>query len=106
MSKQHLKQVSPHTSVWVDKEDETMNNKKQSSIEWLYERLEKMIPRTALYNIDKKQFLEQAKAMHQQEIEEAYNREVIGDIQNWYIRNGKHYYELHYNETSTKQDNE
>lgn len=36
----------------------------------------------------------------------AYDREVIGDIQNWFIRNGKHYYELHYNETSTKQDNE
>jgi len=25
MSKQVLKQVSPHTSVWVDEEDETMN---------------------------------------------------------------------------------
>ena len=49
-----------------------MSNKKQSSIDWLYERLEKMIPRTALYNIDKKQFLEQAKAMHKEEIEDAY----------------------------------
>ena len=36
----------------------------------------------------------------------AYDREVIGDIQNWYIRNGKHYYELHYKKTPTKQDNE
>ena len=42
--------------------------KKQSSVEWLYERLERMIPRTALYNIDKKQFLEQAKAMHKEEM--------------------------------------
>ena len=24
-------------------------------VEWLYERLERMIPRTALYNIDKKE---------------------------------------------------
>ena len=36
--------------------------------------------------------------MHKEEIEGAYDREVIGDIQNWYIRNGKHYYELHYKE--------
>ena len=72
MSKQVLKRVSPHTSVWVDEEDETMNNKKQSSVEWLYERLEVMIPRTALYNIDKKQYFEQAKAMHKEEITDAY----------------------------------
>ena len=76
MSKQVLKRVSPHTSVWVDEEDKTMNNKKQSSIEWLYERLERMIPRTALYNIDKKQYfesIEKAKAMHKEEIEESWN---------------------------------
>lgn len=71
----------------------------QSSIDWLVEQLKKQ---GFLYDLD----IEQAKAMHQQEIEEAYDRKVIGDIQNWYIRNGKHYYELHYNETSTKQDNE
>ena len=40
---------------------------KQNSVEWLYERLERMIPRTALYNIDKKQYFEQAKAMHKEE---------------------------------------
>ena len=77
MSKQVLKRVSPHTSIWVDEEDETMNNKKQSSIEWLYERLERMIPRTTLYNIDKKQYfesIEQAKAMHKQEIIDAANK--------------------------------
>ena len=39
MSKQVLKRVSPHTSVWVDEEDETMNNKKQNSVMWLFIQL-------------------------------------------------------------------
>lgn len=90
MSKQVLKQVSPLTSVWVDEED-----KKQTSIEWLVEQLKPAITLQEKYI---NEFLQQAKAMHQQEIEEAYDRKVIGDIQNWYIRNGKHYYELHYKE--------
>lgn len=38
----------------------------------------------------------EAKAMHQKEIEDAYDREVINEKQNWFIRNGKHYYDLHY----------
>jgi hypothetical protein len=36
MSKQHLKQVSPLTWIYVD-EPKTMSNKKQSSIDWLLE---------------------------------------------------------------------
>lgn len=40
----------------------------QTSVEWLYERLERMIPKTALYNIDKKEYFEQAKEMHRREI--------------------------------------
>jgi len=40
---------------------------KQTAVEWLYERLERMIPKTALYNIDKKQYFEQAKAMGKQQ---------------------------------------
>ena len=76
---------------------------KQNSVEWLVEQLKPAITLQEKYI---NEFLEQAKAMHQQEIEGAYDRKVIGDIQNWHIRNGKHYYELHYNETSTKQDNE
>jgi len=76
---------------------------KQSSIEWLVEQLKPAITLQEKYI---NEFLDQAKQMHQQEIEEAYDRKVIGDIQNWYIRNGKHYYELHYNKISTKQDNE
>ena len=48
-----------------------MESKIQSSIEWLYERLERLIPNSALYNIDKKQYIEAAKKMHKQEIIDA-----------------------------------
>ena len=71
MSKQVLKQVSPHTSVWVDEEDETMNNKKQSSIEWLQEQLKKGVDfnpldkNSYLDNVEK--IFEQAKAMQKQQ---------------------------------------
>jgi hypothetical protein len=29
-------------------------------------------------------------------IVKAYNRDVIGGIQNWFVGNGMHYYELHF----------
>jgi len=72
--------------------------KKQSSIDWLIDCIteDQMVKAKSLN--EWLEIFEQAKAMHQQEIEEAYDRKVIGDIQNWYIRNGKHYYELHYEE--------
>jgi hypothetical protein len=106
MSKQHLKQVSPLTWIYVD-EPKTMSNKKQSSVEWLYERLERMIPRTTLYNIDKKQFLEQAKAMHKEEIEVAYIQSMKDNMIapldfEVYKPEGEEYY----NETFGGQDNE
>jgi hypothetical protein len=41
---------------------------KQTAVEWLYERLERMIPRTTLYDIDKREYFEQAKAMEKQQI--------------------------------------
>mgnify|MGYP003347177261 CR=1 FL=1 len=69
-----------------------METNKQSSIEWFAERIKS----DRIFSFEK--VLEQAKAKHKQEIEEAYDRKVIGDIQNWYIRDGKHYYELHYQE--------
>ena len=100
MSKQVLKQVSPLTSVWVDEED-----KKQTSIDFLIEQIEIIlklnnVQLSAGYTIHTiLPIIEKLKAMHKQEIEEAYDRKVIGDIQNWYIRNGKHYYELHYDRT-------
>jgi hypothetical protein len=40
---------------------------KQTAVEWLYERLERMIPRTISYDIDKRQYLEQAKEMEKQQ---------------------------------------
>ena len=43
---------------------------KQSAVEWLYERLERMIPRTELYNIDKKEYFEQAKEIEKQQQDE------------------------------------
>ena len=69
-----------------------METNKQSSIEWFAERIKS----DRIFSFEK--VLEQAKAKHKQEIEEAYDRKVIGDIQNWYIRDGKHYYKLHYQE--------
>ena len=40
---------------------------KQTAVEWLYERLERMIPRNALYSIDKVEYLEQAKEKEKQQ---------------------------------------
>jgi hypothetical protein len=40
---------------------------KQTAVEWLYERLERMIPRTALYDIDKRKYFEQAKQMEKEQ---------------------------------------
>jgi len=45
---------------------------KQTAVEWLYERLERMIPRTALYNIDKEDYFNQAKEIEKEQIIEAY----------------------------------
>lgn len=45
---------------------------KQTSVEWLYERLERMIPRTPLYNIDKEQYFKEANAMFEQQIMDAW----------------------------------
>ena len=75
MSKQHLKQVSPLTWIYVD-EPKTMNNKKQSSVEYLgYELNTKLF-----YNISPElweevnKIFEQAKAKHKQEIIDAANK--------------------------------
>ena len=57
---------------------------KQTAVEWLYERLERMIPRTALYNIDKKQYLEQAKAMEKEQI-------MMAVKDSWYMAKGSNF---------------
>jgi hypothetical protein len=44
----------------------------KTAVEWLYERLERMIPRSALYDIDKREYFKQAKEMERQQIIDAY----------------------------------
>lgn len=44
---------------------------KHTAVEWLYERLERMIPRTALYNMDKEDYFKKAKEMEKQQIVKA-----------------------------------
>jgi len=73
---------------------------KQTAVECLYERLERMIPRTALYDIDKRENFEQAKEMEKQQVIDAYirgnyksNRDMY-----WKIESA----EKHYNETFNK----
>jgi hypothetical protein len=41
-----------------------------TAVEWLYERLERMIPRSALYDIDKREYFKQAKEMEKQQSQE------------------------------------
>ena len=62
MSKQVLKQVSPHTSVWVDEEDKTLNDKRQSSVDFLIDEVKKHHP---LW----RDIFIKAKAMHKEEVE-------------------------------------
>ena len=69
MAKQMKKPVSPHTWVWVDEEDKTMNDAKQSSVEWLVEQLKPAITLQEKYI---NEFLQQAKAMHKEEMKEMY----------------------------------
>ena len=53
---------------------------KQTAVEWLFERLERMIPRTKLYDMDKKQYLEQAKTMEKEQIKDAYIDGCMGEM--------------------------
>jgi len=49
------------------------NLNKMTAVEFLYERLERMIPRTALYNMDKEDYFKQAKEIEKQQIERMYS---------------------------------
>jgi hypothetical protein len=65
-----------------------------TAVEWLYERLERMIPRTALYNMDKEDYFKQAKEMEKKQIIDAKDC--------WFEdeRDGEQYYnETYKNET-------
>jgi hypothetical protein len=72
---------------------------KQTAVEWLYERLERMIPRTELYNIDKKHYLEEAKQMEKEQIVDAYiegDRTAIkpeGEYKSLVIKDAEQYYQ-------------
>jgi hypothetical protein len=50
-----------------------LKRNKMTAVEFLYERLERMIPRTALYNMDKEDYFKQAKEMEKQQIERMYS---------------------------------
>ena len=58
-----------------------MENKNQTAVEYLYERLEAMIPRTILYSIDKKIYFQQALAMEKEQIIDAVN---LPKEERWY----------------------
>ena len=76
---------------------------KQTAVDWLYERLERMIPRTALYNIDKKIYFDKAKQMEREQIIEAYVN--IGFTSDYdYAIAMKKKAEQYYNETYGGQD--
>jgi len=67
-----------------------------TAVEWLYERLERMIPRNELYNGDKIRYFEQAIEMEKQQIIDSYN---IGynDAECNHINDGEQYYSQTYN---------
>ena len=80
MSKQHLKQVSPLTWIYVD-EPKTMSNKKQSSIDWLLESYKQLyydLHEGKIYQHEyhpkRKEIEQQAKQMHKEEIIDAANK--------------------------------
>lgn len=77
--------------------------KKQSSIEWLEIELEKLWFQNHLSPITIKPLFEQAKEMHQQEIEDAYDAVIVDE--NGGLLNGKEYY-LQTFADQKKRDNE
>ena len=72
--------------------------KKQSSIDWLIDQIKNVENQKNLTSAQWMDVVEQAKAMHKEEIVKAYNRDVINKKQNWAIENGERYYNLHYKE--------
>jgi hypothetical protein len=68
---------------------------KQTAVEWLYERLERMVPRTALYGIDKREYFQQAKAMEKEQMIKAF---IDGEHQQGFEGEA----ELYFNETYNK----
>ena len=70
---------------------------KQTAVEWLVEEIHKNgeeIHKNG--NWIPTHMIDQAKQMEREQIIGAYDRDVIGGIQNWFIGNGEKYYNLHY----------
>jgi hypothetical protein len=72
---------------------------KQTAVEWIYERLERMIPRTAIYDMDKREYFKQAKQMEKEQIKDAFTDGCIGEL---YELNAYYTSEKYYNETYGK----
>jgi len=72
--------------------------KKQTAVEWFWNNLtDDMIGDLSPEKIGSiYKLMEQAKQMEKNQIIGAYDREVIDGIQNWFIKDGTKYYELHY----------
>ena len=71
-----------------------------TAVEWLYERLERMIPRTALYNMDKEDYFKKAKEMEKQQLNDAYN----ADRPNLTCYEENTAFTEYYNETFNNED--
>ena len=56
----------------------------KTAVEWLYERLERMIPRTALYNMDKEDYFQQAKELEKQQ--NGYSEEDMISFAHFYFQ--------------------
>lgn len=70
-----------------------------TAVEFLYERLERMIPRTALYDIDKESYFEQAKAIEKNQIVLAF---INGDNSDCLEEDSLLYALAYYNEKFKK----
>lgn len=66
---------------------------KHTAVEWLYEKLEGMIPRTCLYNMDKDYYFKQAKEMEKQQIVKA----AASAYEDMFGTDGTEYGEKYYN---------
>ena len=72
---------------------------KETSVEWLYERLERMIPRTISYNIDKRQYLQQAKEMEKEQIMNSFADGFVEGVETQKSGEQLLFPEQYYNET-------
>ena len=70
-------------------------SKQKTAVEWLYERLERMIPRTALYNIDKEDYFKHAQEMEREQIINTFKEAQVLVILDDTKRAEQFYYETY-----------